>query len=407
MKKTALLFLLTFCLNGLYAQLFSNQSEYFIKLTNGKALSFFSASRPTIENQKGVTNQTVVKTPNSFSNLKSITSTKADSLIFESINEADRKQVWIIEFFTPVSNIGTGTNNLNIAFNYTDATAYFMIRNKENGKYITWSKDVRNNSGVFINLSPLLQAGKDTKQHWAINTVDPAMREKAQLFLGRTSVFGFAPRFSTTDAGREYLTLAVAGNNRSGVTLIPEYNSLLYNRSFNIEPAIKAEKIDLSEIETFCPKILLSGDRDFVTGTQRDIFNRIIEENRKMAIYIRTELAISDSKTEIWAKVYFKAEELGGDRTATEGNWQFKVYQTIQGRTLKEIVSPSGAYNSFESSMNEKAFKIDQKNTSDIINYYTIIGDTMGDDVSTDDDCGDDTRVERIKFNPIYVVFNN
>jgi len=405
MKKTAIILFLSFCFSSVDAQLLSSQTEYFIKLSNGQALGYHSVPNSTVVNSKGVKNQTVIKSPNSYSGSQPFASSPPDSLIIGAFNANDKKQVWIIEFCTPVS-FSEG-KKLNIAFNYEDATCYFMIRNKENGKYITWSRDIINNDRACVSLRPLSQDGKDIKQHWAINSVDPALRGTAPLFLGRSSIFGFAPRFSTTDAGREYLSTRISTGAVSNLAIVPLYNSLPFNRSFNIEPAIKGEKIVLREIETFCPKILLSGNRDFSTGTQRDISNRVIEANRKMSMYIKTELVLANSKTEIWAKVYFKATEQGGDGTSTEGNWQFKVYETMLGRTIKEIVGSTGAYNLFESNMNEKAFKLHQKNTSDLINYYTIIGDTMGDDVSTDDNCGDDTRVERIKFNPIYVVFNN
>ena len=41
------------------------------------------------------------------------------------------------------------------------------------------------------------------------------------------------------------------------------------------------------------------------------------------------------------------------------------------------------------------------------IRRMAIVGDTGGDDISTDNDCTDDTRIESVQFFPIKIRFAN
>jgi hypothetical protein len=38
------------------------------------------------------------------------------------------------------------------------------------------------------------------------------------------------------------------------------------------------------------------------------------------------------------------------------------------------------------------------------VKYFHIVGDTGGDDISNDDNCNDDTRIEKIEFFPMQVI---
>jgi hypothetical protein len=40
-----------------------------------------------------------------------------------------------------------------------------------------------------------------------------------------------------------------------------------------------------------------------------------------------------------------------------------------------------------------------------LVKFFHIVGDTGGDDISNDDNCNDDTRIEKIEFFPVKVVF--
>jgi hypothetical protein len=411
MKKIIqILFCSFFCCYSLFthAQLLSTQNEYHIKFGNGKALSYqsFPVDKTTLQKTENAGLPTDPKKAN-IAVIKTSSLFNSDSLVFENFNSNDNKQIWVLEFSTPTNRIVGSKTGFDFKGEVNESDTYFTIKNKVSGKYLTRTSKSHKQFSNQVLLSPLSKNGQDENQHWIIRTVDESLRGKAFIFLGRASLFGISPRNGRTDLLRPLIEYNEQNTTVPGVFLTSQVNLQNYHYSLLIEPATKAEKIILNEITTVCPKTLLKGDRDFATGTRRDFLNRVIEENHKMGMRISVVLTKSIDNTQIWAKVTFVAEELGGDGTKTEGTWDYKVYEAIRGRTIKEFVSAPFAYNYFEFNMNENVFKIKPEYSSDIINYYTIIGDTLGDDVSTDDDCGDDTRIERIKFNPVYVFFNN
>lgn len=206
------------------------------------------------------------------------------------------------------------------------------------------------------------------------------------------------------------------------------------------------ETIQLEDItEWLCPKALLRGDREFDRHGPR--------------IKSEVTLRIGEDNKTIWADIYFWAQETVHDFSTTEGRWSKKVYDAPYGKTIKKIVSDKASRTTFiskpagfqllipgkdiQSSMNAffdggtianavlaahgipSPTLASQNKIASLISTYShgntvmqvpategtlvkffhIVGDTGGPDISTDDNCNDDTRIEKIEFFPVKVEF--
>jgi hypothetical protein len=217
----------------------------------------------------------------------------------------------------------------------------------------------------------------------------------------------------------------------------------------------KSEKITLENInEWYCPKNLLRGDREFDGNGPR--------------IKCEVKIRVSPNGKEIWADLYIIAKETVHDWSTAEGKWSVKVYDAPYGKTINKIVSATASRTEFLSQpagfqflvpgadvaagMNKffeghaipfdvlkshgvvpssavDAHTAPFKMTRDAVNklfssytkgntvykvpsidgtlvkFFHIVGDTGGDDISNDDNCNDDTRIEKIEFFPVTVEF--
>lgn len=211
-----------------------------------------------------------------------------------------------------------------------------------------------------------------------------------------------------------------------------------------INADLLAKKIDLEDInEWLCPNKLLRGDREFGGNGPN--------------IKCEVKLRIGDAGTALYADIYFWAQETKQDWSTTEGRWSKKVYDAPYGQKITALKSDAASRTSFTSppagfqfifpgedvnTAMEKFFagsKIantvllmhgivspstvtkeqigkligtySQGNTvvkvpateGTLVKFFHIVGDTGGDDISTDDSCNDDTRIVKIEFFPVTV----
>ena len=166
MKKQTLA--LIFCFTALFtsAQLLSLHKEYFIKLSNGKTMSFQAFPALKIADAKTEPSQPFSGVKKQNTN-KINTLLKADSLVFESFNPDDKKQVWVIEFLTTLNGIIDNNRNFDFRGEVDDRTSYFTIRNKFSGKYLTRTSKIYKDNTTQVLLAPLSQNGNDENQQWS------------------------------------------------------------------------------------------------------------------------------------------------------------------------------------------------------------------------------------------------
>lgn len=209
-------------------------------------------------------------------------------------------------------------------------------------------------------------------------------------------------------------------------------------------PVEVTTEIKLEDItEWLCQSKLVRGDREFGG------------HGPKVKSEVKIRLAANGK--EIWADVTLWAQETVHDFSTTEGKWSKKVYDVPYGKTISKITSDMASRTEFISPAAGFQFlvpgadvaaglrtffdgqkianavlaahglpvNISQDAASKLISSYLrgntvikvaalegtlvkffhIVGDTGGDDISNDDNCNDDTRIEKIEFFPVKVVF--
>jgi hypothetical protein len=215
--------------------------------------------------------------------------------------------------------------------------------------------------------------------------------------------------------------------------------------SFKVEKNqrnITQQFITLDNInEAFCPSAVSRGDREFDGNGPR----------MKCDVTLR----ISPDRKAIFADITFFAQETKDNWSTTEGKWSKKVYEVfesnktivkidmnersgvewISGSALAEAgfgaTKPITSNQPFWDEMKRKFpgtnFQVYVKqvrylhgglavgnygnNTvyvlppmqGKLVNRFYLVGDTGGPDISEDTDCRDDTRVEKIEFNKVFV----
>lgn len=202
-------------------------------------------------------------------------------------------------------------------------------------------------------------------------------------------------------------------------------------------------KINLENMEeTLCPTRVERGDREFGGHGPR--------------IKCEVKIRLENNGTEIWADISFWAQETVPDNSTTTGQWSKKVYDAPYDKKITKIVSAQASRTAFlsppagsqilvpGSDMNagmntifegitipnevriahgipalQEAYKLigsyNKGNTvmvmpateGTLVKFFHIVGDTGGDDISNDDNCNDDTRIEKIEFFPVRVLMGN
>ncbi len=208
----------------------------------------------------------------------------------------------------------------------------------------------------------------------------------------------------------------------------------------------KTVTIVLEDItEWLCPQTLVRGDREF--------------DGHGPRVKCRVTLGLKNNNTEVWANIVFEAKETVHDWSTTTATWNVKVYTTPYGKKIQSIASDVFSRTDFVSPPAGAQFLVpgsDLKKGLDVffdgqvissavlaahglpfdatpaiaaglvksylsgntviqtpalegraVKFFHIVGDTGGDDISNDDNCNDDTRIEKIEFLPMEVLMVN
>lgn len=258
------------------------------------------------------------------------------------------------------------------------------------------------------------------------------------------------------------LSLSISAQIVKQATKLPQKTSVLSktNPAVLKTPAATSptydedNKIFIEPItEWFCPKTLLRGDREF--------------DGHGPKVKCEVKIRLAANGKEIWADLTLWAQETVHDWSTTEGKWSTKIYDVPYGKTIKKIVSETASRTEFISQpagfqfivpgtdvkaglnnfLNGQAIARDvlsahgvpnefmgvvgaplhlsqdiikdlvgsyvKGNTvyrvpaleGTLVKFFHIVGDTGGDDISNDDNCNDDTRIEKIELFPIKVEY--
>lgn len=149
----------------------------------------------------------------------------------------------------------------------------------------------------------------------------------------------------------------------------------------------------------YCPTKLLGGDREF--------------DGHGPEIWASINLTIENGN-QLFATVYMHARETQSDWSETEGTWKKLLYTAPRGFTISKILTGKSSEVHYISKPGLSAFSpaglremlggasgTDVPFTDDgLVTRWNIVGDTMGDDISTDRNCKDDTQVA-VQLNPV------
>jgi hypothetical protein len=378
-----LLFLLLLISGISHAQLYENYKEY--RFVNDYNMALTVYKNPGASQKPGVPG--IADKPASVNNF--------DSVYLQPLNYADNKQVWLVEFKPGLCN----------------TTGYYTIRNKATGEYLsvlgyeeTITTATMKQTGYRLVMTPLKRKGPDdiiSNQKWRFANLEDIFNQNGYyrsaypaIFKGRTEMVSLKnfvyPELCQVSTFSFDITYKHLSNNVGIQTqlLSGGYPISYDNSRFRIIPNIPVSFVTLKNIGIFrCPKVLLRGDREF---------------GGRISMDLKIELELNAQRNAIYLVVKFRAEEPKGDYTTTELSWSEKVYDAPAGIKIKSIVSYPVWHNNFGYSLNEESFN---QMPSEFLRFCEVVGDTMGDDVSTDDNCNDDTRIGNFIFNKVAVIF--
>ncbi len=156
-----------------------------------------------------------------------------------------------------------------------------------------------------------------------------------------------------------------------------------------------------STIGPYCPNKLLGGDREF-NGHGPEIY-----------AWIKLNIV---NKRMVEAEVFMHARETVADWSETQGTWKKILYTAPAGYEITGIVSGKYSEVKYISRPGVNAFSpaglvqalgnVHGANVpfkdDGLVTRWNIVGDTGGDDISTDDNCNDDAQVA-IQMNPVKI----
>ena len=153
------------------------------------------------------------------------------------------------------------------------------------------------------------------------------------------------------------------------------------------------------------------GDKD-MTPTENLYGDREFDGNGP---HIVVDVELRPVRDRIVADIEFVATETGGDGSIGRGRWSYTVYKAPVGRTVERILSLSQQRIEFESDdggggadngSRSEAYHSETFSRDAVLDSYTIIGDTRGDDISADRNPLDDTRIQLLAFQPALIMLS-
>ncbi len=168
------------------------------------------------------------------------------------------------------------------------------------------------------------------------------------------------------------------------------------------------KSIKANPIKDLCPSTLVGGDFEFA-GNGPKVFGSVF-------------LYPSKNNKELIARIRFNAQETKSDgltgRSEVKGYWEIPIYKAPYGTYINGIVDKpfsettfnkvlqGGGQNQIFGGGDGSPHSLSVGNGLDNKGHVAlleVVGDTGGWDISTDNNCKDDTRILQILFNPIEI----
>lgn len=241
-------------------------------------------------------------------------------------------------------------------------------------------------------------AATSSGNHFAINNVATDNRPNHLVYT--TPLFGGGSNPNPTGVWYNASRWKIFNQNMATMPI----NSRFVVKSVSGAPFTNTDKdvhIFLTDInQTLCPQTHTRGDREFNGNGPR----------------VQTDIRLEIRNTnEIWAIIDFTATETVSDFSTVASRFTRRIFTAPAGKTIAQILTPDtssvtfisqGAGAQFIGPNGNSGNTVVVTEPTNFIKRMRIVGDTGGDDISTDNDCTDDTRIESIEFFPIKVRFN-
>ncbi|WP_373548111.1 hypothetical protein [Haliscomenobacter sp.] len=150
-------------------------------------------------------------------------------------------------------------------------------------------------------------------------------------------------------------------------------------------------------IGILCPTRLVRGDAELGGGNFGG-----------PRIQCNVSLRVSADNAHLEAIIYYKVEEEVGDNSTVEQTFTQRIWTAPANQRITNINSARSSSASQRGPMagpeifgcNDGEI-VNMRLTGGLLRSLQVIGDTGGSDISNDNDCGCDTQIRRIEFNPI------
>lgn len=140
-----------------------------------------------------------------------------------------------------------------------------------------------------------------------------------------------------------------------------------------------------------CPSVVLAGDREF--------------DGNGPQITAHIQLSVSPDRSRVEAEIRMHAVELGGDGSETDETWTETLWEADPADEIVDLYdaemrcdmdaeSPAGGAQLFHGSSSQNHKTPMHCGLGVPVKKVRLVGDTGGDDISTDTDCNDDARIE-------------
>ncbi|WP_373548109.1 M12 family metallopeptidase [Haliscomenobacter sp.] len=161
----------------------------------------------------------------------------------------------------------------------------------------------------------------------------------------------------------------------------------------------QSQIVNPASIGTLCPTRKTRGDAEFGGGPQ---------------IQCNVNIQVSADAAHLDAVIYFKAEETGGDYSTVEQTFTQRIWSAPANQRISGITSSRSSTSSRRGTnaggegwggCNDGEI-LEMPVMGGLVRRIQVIGDTGSGDISGDNDCGCDTQIRRIEFNPITVTLS-